>query len=170
MIKRAIFFTITIFYSCSFVSANAVEKTSIKALPLCLLLGATQLIDTMGKPLAHNISNISTTVVTNFTNTTANITNTTTNVISEILKKLVMLQQNIQQEENIRASQINAINKEINTLFDDNNFFYNETKDLEASFNSFQAGIIITLSVVAVLYISCMFCSSKSKDKTARYT
>jgi hypothetical protein len=70
---RKIMFAAIILYSCSFVSASAIEKLNIKALPLFLLLGVTQVFDAMAKPLTPNISSIS--------------TNTTTNVTSEILQQ-----------------------------------------------------------------------------------
>jgi hypothetical protein len=134
-------------YSCSFLSASAVEKPKIKVLPLFLLLGATQVFNVIGKPLVQNISNISTTVATN-------VTNTTTNIISEILKKLAALQQ----KENIQDSLIRELKADITRLSNNDDFYDYEYDAINSKIVSIQTGLSI-IGVVVGISIILLCCS-----------
>ncbi len=146
MIRRIIFI-ITMLYFCSFVSVNAIERPKIKALPLFLLLGAIQVFDVIGKPLVQNISNMSTTVATN-------ITNTTTNIISEILKKLAALQQ----KENIQDSLIQEVKTDITKLYNSDDFYYYEYKDLNSDISAVRMGLGMMGMVIGISIILLCCC------------
>jgi hypothetical protein len=134
-------------YFCSFVSVNAIERPKIKALPLFLLLGAIQVFDVIGKPLVQNISNMSTTVATN-------ITNTTTNIISEILKKLAALQQ----KENIQDSLIQEVKTDITKLYNSDDFYYYEYKDLNSDISAVRMGLGMMGMVIGISIILLCCC------------
>jgi hypothetical protein len=142
-------------YSCSFVSVNAIERPKIKALPLFLLLGAIQVFDVIGKPLVQNISNMSTTVATN-------VANTTTNIISEIVKKFAALEQ----KENILGLQINKIDKNIDTLYDNGDFYYQEQVKMHSDISSIKSGMSIAIVILAVCVV-CL-CSSSHAHKSSK--